>query len=94
MQLYALRRDLVQQVHDGAWSRARNALEAIMLLDAPAWAALAALIDECPTIHAAVGSAGRSLRSIAADDRQFISRNSQIAMAREFLESLPATLMF
>jgi hypothetical protein len=63
-----------------------------VMLDAPAWAALCALIDECPTLHAAVGASGRGCRAINAADFAFISQSSQIAAIREFVESLPSML--
>jgi len=63
------------------------------MLDAPSWAALCALIDECPVMHAAVGASQRRCRAIKAADFEFIAQTSQIAAVREFLESLPSTLM-
>ncbi|HWW86795.1 MAG TPA: DUF6178 family protein [Vicinamibacterales bacterium] len=91
-QLRALRRELIRHGRDGAPWRARNALDVMMMLDAPAWAALVGLIDECPVMHAALDPAGRSVRSIPADAFQFISENSQIAIVREFVERLPSML--
>jgi hypothetical protein len=92
LRLHALRRELTQHVRDRAPWRARNALDVIVMLDAPAWAALLALIDECPVMHAAIGASRRSSRTINAEDFQFISESSQIAVVREFVESLPSVL--
>jgi hypothetical protein len=92
LQLHALRRELTQHVRDRAPWRARNALDVIMMLDPPAWAALLALIDECPVMHAAIGASRHACRAIKAEDFEFISENSQIAAIREFVASLPSTL--
>jgi hypothetical protein len=43
--LYALRRELVRQRDAGAPWRARNALEAIAMLDIPCWASLLGVLD-------------------------------------------------
>ena len=43
MRLKGLRRELVQSVRDATPWRARNALDVIVMLDAPCWAALLAL---------------------------------------------------
>jgi hypothetical protein len=82
---------LARHLHDGAPWRARHALEVIVMLDAPSWAALLALIDECPVMHAAVVPR-RSRRTIEVGDFAFISRNSQIDAVRVFMQSLPGTL--
>jgi hypothetical protein len=59
----------------------------------PAWAALLALIDECPVLHAGVGASRNSrVLSVNVSDFEFISENSQIASVREFMQSLPETL--
>jgi hypothetical protein len=92
LRLNRLRRELTQHICDRAPWRARNALDVIVMLDAPSWAALLALIDECPVMHAAVGASQRRCRAINAADFEFIAQNSQIAAVREFLESLPSTL--
>ena len=93
LRLNMLRRELKQHVRDGAPWRARDALEVIVMLDALSWAALSALIDECPVLHAAVGAPQR--RSLAVDpaDFEFIARNDQIAAIHEFLKSLPSRLI-
>jgi uncharacterized protein DUF6178 len=92
LRLHALRRELTRHVRDRAPWRARNALDAILMLDAPAWAVLLALIDECPVMHAAIRASQRSCRAINAEDFEFISENSQIAVVREFMESLSSIL--
>ena len=92
LRLNGLRRELTQHVRDRAPWRARNALDVIVMLDAPSWAALCALIDECPVMHAAVRASQRRRRAIDPADFEFIADNSQVAAVREFLASLPSTL--
>ena len=94
LRLDGLRRELVQSLRDREPWRARDALDVIMMLDAPAWAALLALIDECPVIHAALDASRRRSRTVNPTDFEFISRNSQIAAVREFMGLLPSALMF
>jgi Family of unknown function (DUF6178) len=93
MRLQGLRRELVQSVRDGTPWRARNALDVIVMLDAPCWAALVALTDECPVLHAAIGASRDRSRSINPSDYEFISQRSQITIVREFLESLATRLI-
>jgi hypothetical protein len=93
LRLNALRRELKQHVRDGAPWRARDTLEVIVMLDALSWAALSALIDECPVLHAAIGAAERHSRSVDPADFVFIAQNEEIAAIREFLELLPSRLI-
>ena len=93
MRLMALERALTRHVRDRAPWRARNDLDVIVMLDAPSWAALLALIDECPVIHAAVRASQHSCRSIDAAGFEFISHNRQIESVRKFMESLPSVLI-
>lgn len=91
-QLDGLRRELAQGLGNREPWRARDALDVILMLDAPSWAALVALIDECPVIHAALDAPRERRRKIHPTDFAFISQNSQIAAVREFMASLPAAL--
>jgi hypothetical protein len=76
----------------GAPWRARGALDVIATLDTPAWAALLALLDELPVLHACVGALKDSgALSVGVSDFEFISENSQIVSVREFMRSLPET---
>ena len=93
MRLQGLRRELVHSVRDGTPWRARNALDVIVMLDSPCWAALVALTDECPVLHAAIGASRDRSRSINPSDYEFISERSQITIVREFLESLATRLI-
>jgi hypothetical protein len=91
--LDALRIQVAKNWQVGAPWRARDALDVIAILDMPAWAALLALIDECPVIHAGMdASPGSRTRAVSATAFEFISENSQIASVREFMQSLPETL--
>jgi hypothetical protein len=91
--LDALRIEMTRHWQAGAPWRARDALDVMLILDMPAWATLLGLIDECPVIHAAMGvSQGSRAREIGASAFEFISGNSQIASAHEFMRLLPETL--
>jgi Family of unknown function (DUF6178) len=92
MRLHGLRRELVRSVRDATPWRARNALEVIVMLDAPCWAALVALTDECPVLHAAIGASRNRAHAINPSDYEFISQHSHITMVREFMESLAMRL--
>jgi hypothetical protein len=91
LQLHALARELTRRLRDGAPWRARHALEVFVMLDAPSWAALMALIDECPVMHAAM-TPRHARHAIEVGDFEFISHNSQIHAVRAFMESLPSRL--
>jgi hypothetical protein len=90
--LDGLRRELMQAVSNREPWRARDALDVILMLDAPSWAALLALIDECPVLHAALDAPRQPRRTFNPGDFAFISQNSQIAAVREFMASLPSAL--
>jgi hypothetical protein len=92
LRLDGLRRELRRGVRNREPWRARDALDVILMLDAPSWAALLALIDECPVIHAALDAPRQRHRTINPADFAFISQNSQIAAVREFMASLPSAL--
>jgi hypothetical protein len=93
LRLNGLRRDLIQHLRDRAPWRARDALDVIVMLDAACWAALSGLIDECPVLHGAIGASAPHRHRIDASQFEFISENSQIAAAQEFLDSLPSLLV-
>jgi hypothetical protein len=93
MRLAVLRREVGRHTRDRAPWRARRALDVIVMLDAPSWAALVALTDECPAMHAAIRASRHSRRTVKAADFEFISVNGQIASVREFMESLPSRLI-
>ena len=89
-ELDALRREMTRHWRAGAPWRARDAMDVIAILDMPAWAALLALIDECPVVHAGLAASQvAGTRAVSATAFEFISENSQIASVREFMRSLP-----
>jgi hypothetical protein len=91
--LEVLRRDLVRHWRSGVPWLAADALDAIAILDMPAWAALLGLIAECPIMHAAVNAFGdETVRSIDPEVFTFISSNDQIACVDRFLHALPDIL--
>ena len=91
--LETLRRTLTKYWRAGTPWHARNALEVIAILDTPAWAALLGLIDELPTLHAAVDASLTATTSrIDASAFEFISERSQIDRVREFMLQLPQRL--
>jgi Family of unknown function (DUF6178) len=92
LRLDGLRHELMQASRNREPWRARDALDVILMLDAPSWAALLALIDECPVIHAALDAPRQRRLTINPADFAFISQNSQIAAIREFMASLPSAL--
>jgi hypothetical protein len=84
---------MAAQSQAGTPWHARDSLDVILTLDAPAWATLLGLLDECPVLHAAAGaSRNPRLRTVRTSDFEFISENSQIASVHAFMESLPETL--
>jgi len=92
-ELDALRIEMAKHWQVGAPWHARHALDAIAILDMPAWATLLGLIAECPVIHAGIGASQDSrIRAVSATAFEFISENSQITCVHEFMNSLPETL--
>jgi hypothetical protein len=90
--LQTLRRELMHHLRNDEPWRARDALDAILVLDAPAWAVLRALIDECPAMHAALVAAGRPRLRVDPAAVTFVARNSEIAVAHGYLASLTSAL--
>jgi hypothetical protein len=91
--LDVLRLELIKQRRDGAPWGARDALDVMTSLDMPTWAALLALIDECPVLHAGLAvSRDRRTRSVDPAAFEFISEKSDVAAARLFADSLAETL--
>jgi hypothetical protein len=93
MGLQRLRRELTRHLEQGAPWKARDALEVIAMLDLPAWAALLALIAECPVMLANVSASGdRRPRTVDPAVFEFISENSHIMAVRAFVQALPDAL--
>jgi hypothetical protein len=92
-ELMMLRIAMIKQVQAETPWRAEQALDVIAILDQPAWAALVALIAECPVIHGALtASLERQTHVIDAQAFSFITGNADIAMVRRFMNSLPDLL--
>ncbi len=92
--LYVLRRELIRQRDAGTPWRARQALDVIAMLDAPAWASLLGLLDECPVLPAALraileGHTG----AVSATAFEFIATAGQIRDVRAFVDKLPEVLL-
>jgi hypothetical protein len=91
--LDALRVTMTRHWREGAPWLAREALDVIAILDMPAWAALLALTDEFPVLHAAIGaSLAGQVRAVSASSFEFFSENSQIALVHDFMQALPRRL--
>jgi hypothetical protein len=91
--LNTLRIAMRRQVKAGTPWHAEPSLDVIAMLDQPAWAALAALITECPVIHDALtASLTRRPHAIDAQAFTFIAGTADIASVREFMASLPDRL--
>jgi hypothetical protein len=93
MGLQRLRRDMTRHLEQGAPWKARDALEVIAMLDMPAWAALLALIAECPVMLANVSvSENKRPHSIDPAVFEFISENDHLVAVRAFVQALPDAL--
>jgi hypothetical protein len=84
---------MTRQLQAGTPWLAAPSLEVIAMLDQPAWAALTALIAECPVMHDAL-AAVTARRAGAIDPRAFafIADDAGLAMVRRFREALPELL--
>jgi hypothetical protein len=88
-----LRVTLTKSWRAGSPWNSSHALEVIAVLDTPAWAALLGLIDQLPTVHAALdASLGGATRRIDPQAFTFISDNAQIQRVRDFMQLLPRLL--
>jgi hypothetical protein len=89
----ALRVALTKHLRLGTPWLAGEAMDVLATLDMPAWAALLALIAECPVIHAGLrASLDSRVRTVAPDEFEFIAKNEQIDAIHHFLRLLPETL--
>ncbi|HXW04219.1 MAG TPA: DUF6178 family protein [Vicinamibacterales bacterium] len=89
--LETLRVVLTRHWRQGTPWDARDAFDAIALIDAPSWAALLGLIDQLPTLHAAVAaSLAGTTRQVDPTAYEFISENAQIQDVHAFIQRLPA----
>lgn len=91
--LQTLRQDLLRHLRDGAPWRVRDALDAILILDAEAWAVLRALIDECPTLHATLSPSRERRLRVDPTACTFVAGSREIDTVHEYLASLAAVLV-
>ncbi len=92
LRLDGLRRRLIRHVGNREPWHASDDLDVILSLDTPSWAALHALIAECPVIHAALHASRSSGHTINPNDFEFISQRSEIDAVRDYLAALPSLL--
>jgi hypothetical protein len=91
--LETLRVTLTKHWRGGSPWNARDALDVIAILDPPAWAAVLGLLDQFPTMHAAIdASLAGTTRQIDAAAFEFISENAQVKRVRDFMAWLPGIL--
>jgi hypothetical protein len=91
--LHALRRELHRQRKLGKPWRARAQLDVLAPLDLPAWAALTALLDECPVMLANVSApGGRQPHTVNPSEFQFIASARDVGSVHAFLRSLTELL--
>lgn len=91
--LRVLRRELKKQRQAGTPWRARDRLDVLASLDLPAWAALTALLDECPVMLANVSAPGdRRPHTVNPSDFTFVAEAGHVAAVHEFLRSLAERL--
>ena len=89
--LRVLRRELHRQWQAGTPWRARGRLDVLATLDLPAWAAVTALLDECPVMLSNVCASGHERpHTVNPSDFRFIADGGHVAAIHAFLSSLPA----
>jgi hypothetical protein len=92
--LNLLRVRLLRALESGVPWSAAEALEVLTGIDLPAWAALVALIAECPVMHAGLtASVDRRVWSVDPNAFDFISTPDQLALVRRFIRLLPEILI-
>jgi hypothetical protein len=91
--LVTLRRKLVKQRDAGTPWLARNAADALAMLDMTAWISVLGLLDECPVLPAALTAnlEGRTT-TVSPTAFDFISTAAQIGDIRIFMRKLPDVL--
>jgi hypothetical protein len=91
--LVALRRKLVKERDAGTPWRAREAAEALAMLDMTAWISVLGLLDECPVLPAALTAIleGRTT-TVSPTAFDFISTAAQLGDVRTFMRRLPDVL--
>jgi len=91
--LRALRLELEKQREAGTPWLARDAADALAMLDMTAWISVLGLLDECPILPAALTAVlERRTTSVSPTAFEFISTTAQIGDIRLFMGTLPAVL--
>jgi hypothetical protein len=91
--LMTLRRALRTGLRAGTPWTAREALDGLAILDVLTWTGLVGLIDECPTMPAAIeATVAGETGAVSATNFDFISTARQIARTHVFVARLPALL--
>lgn len=92
-ELAVLRRALVKLRGAGTPWLARDAADALAMLDMTAWAGVLGLLDECPILPAALTAVvERRTTAVSATAFEFISTAAQLGDVRLFMRMLPAVL--
>ena len=92
-ELSMLRMRLLRELEKGTPWRVGDALDILSNVDLPAWAAILALIAECPVIHAGLkASLDSRVRSVDPNAFDFISTPDQLVVVRKFMAVLPGIL--
>lgn len=88
-----LRRKLAAEHAAGTPWLARDAAEVLALLDAATWTAIVALIDECPTVPAAMTAmVGHATTAVSPTQFEFIATAAQLGDIRRFMQMVPDAL--
>ena len=89
----ALRLTLEKQREAGTPWLARDAADALAMLDMTAWISVLGLLDECPILPAALTHVlERRTTLVSPTAFEFISTTDQIADIRLFMKTLPGVL--
>ena len=91
--LYLLRRELLKQRRAGTPWQVRAHLDVLATFDLPAWAALAALFDECPVMLSNVAPGDRRRHTVDPAEFQFIADGRHLAAVRTFIAGLTGMLI-
>ena len=87
--LYRLRRQLERNCDAGTPWLSQDALEALAIIDMPAWASLCGLLSECPVLPATmIAILDRRATSVSATEFECFTTREQIRRVHEFIAKL------